>query len=288
MPLCLGTAFSLTLFCVLPSRISASMSLLELLQGPVWAPRSAPAGEEILDTDLMRRENPIKVPVSLTRVNNHGVNSLEIGRGQGHGRGSNPHQTTNHINDNYCSVPTQLSPELSRSDHKLSQLNQTVHYLVVNKCKETENRTDFNRLRLQKGCILSRCCQSCSYCNFSRAAAKERLKSRSVFGQNKTCKRCLLCKSVSFCPLCSKCPTCCHRDHCRGKASEFLASLAKFGVKSQSGVHFKRRLHSALQGKATSQLLSLDCKQVCQPTPEQVFYRSFDFLDTKASGIKFG
>ena len=75
----LFTACSPTLFCVLPSRILANMSLLELLQDPVRAPPSAPAGEETLGTGLMKRENPIRIPVTLTKVNNHGINSLEIG-----------------------------------------------------------------------------------------------------------------------------------------------------------------------------------------------------------------
>ena len=60
-------------------------------------------------------------------------------------------------------------------------------------------------------------------------------KSRLWSEQNKTCQRCVLCKSMSFCPICSKCPTCCHRDQCWGKASDFVASLAKAGFKSQSG-----------------------------------------------------
>ena len=45
------------------------------------------------------------------------------------------HEATNLTNDNYCSVPTQLIPQLSRLDHKLPQLNQTVNYLVVNNVK---------------------------------------------------------------------------------------------------------------------------------------------------------
>ena len=92
------------------------------------------------------------------------------------------------------------------------------------------------RPNVKTGCILSQCCRSCSRCNFSRAAAKERLKSRSLVELNKICQRCFLCKSMSFCPICSKCPTCCHRNQCWGKASEFLASLAKAGCKSQGGV----------------------------------------------------
>ena len=130
----------------------------------------------------------------------------------------------------------------------------------IGQFQSSSTRTDFNNSRLQQGCILSRCCHSCSYCNFTWAAAKERLNSRSVLQQNKACQRCPLCKSIFFCPLCSKCPTCCHT-----KASGLLASLAEFGCKSQSGVHFERRLFSALPGKATTQQVSFDCKQVRKP-----------------------
>ena len=109
---------------------------------------------------------------------------------------------------------------------------------------------------------MRRCCNSCSFCNFSRAAAKERPKTRSLSEQNKACRRCFLCKSLSFCPICSKCPTCCHRDQCWGKASELLASLAKVGFKSQGSVSSEGRVFSSIQGKATSQPLSLGSEQV--------------------------
>ena len=41
---------------------------------------------------------------------------------------------------------------------------------------------------LKSKCVLYRCCQSCSYCNYSRAAAKERYKTRSWFEANKLVK----------------------------------------------------------------------------------------------------
>ena len=70
------------------------------------------------------------------------------------------------------------------------------------------------------------------------------------------------CVSMSFCPICSICPTCCHRDQCWEKASELLASLAKVGFKSQGGVSSEGRIFSSIQGKATTQPLSLDCEQI--------------------------
>ena len=86
---------------------------------------------------------------------------------------------------------------------------------------------------------------------------------------------------MSFCSYCSKCPQCCHRDQCRGKASEILASLAEIGCESQSGVHLERRLFSALLRKATTQQVSLDCKQVRKPAQKQISHRSFGFLSSK-------
>ena len=88
----------------------------------------------MLDTDLIRKENHSKVQVK-TKVNNHGINFLETGTevvavvevqtliflG---------HEATNHTNDNYLSVPTQLS---CRLDYKLNQLHQKVNALIVHK-----------------------------------------------------------------------------------------------------------------------------------------------------------
>ena len=125
-------------------------------------------------------------------------------------------------------------------------------------------------------------------CNFSRAATKERLKSRSCSEQNKICQRCVLCKSMSFCPIYSKCPTCCHRNQCWGKASELLASLAKAGCKSQSGFSTEGWLQSSFQGKAISRALSLDCEQIFKPPQEQGSFGSSDLFNTKESRRKGG
>ena len=141
---------------------------------------------------------------------------------------------------------------------------------------------------LKTKCILYKCCQSCSFCNYSRATAKERYKTRSKFEANKACQRCFLCRSLSFCPLCSKCPTCCHKNQCWGKTPELLASLAKVGFKSQSSFPSRGRLLSSFQGKATSQPLSLDCEQICKPFQKQGPGRSSVVTKTKASSGKGG
>ena len=135
---------------------------------------------------------------------------------------------------------------------------------------------------------MRRCCNSCSFCNFSRAAAKERPKTRSLSEKNKACRRCFLCKSLSFCPICSKCPTCCHRDQCWGKASELLASLAKVGFKSQGSVSSEGRIFSSIQGKATSQPLSLGCEQVRKSHQKQGPRGSSIRPKTKTSSGKGG
>ena len=118
-----------------------------LLQGPVRVPRSALVGGVVIDTDLMRRENHSRVQVSLTKVSNHGVNFLETGT-EVVAMVEAPtlvflgHEATNHTNDNYPSVPTQLSCQLSRLDHKLSQLHQNVYSLVVHKvAKQNSEQT---------------------------------------------------------------------------------------------------------------------------------------------------
>ena len=52
---------------------------------------------------------------------------------------------------------------------------------------------------------LKDCCNSCFYCCWSRAATKERPKSRSLSDRNKACQKCFFCLSLSFCPSCTKC-----------------------------------------------------------------------------------
>ena len=141
---------------------------------------------------------------------------------------------------------------------------------------------------LKTKCILYKCCQSCSFCNYSRATAKERFKTRSKYEVNKACQRCFLCRSLSFCPLCSKCPTCCHKNQCWGKTPELLASLAKVGFKSQGSFPSQGRLLSSFQGKATSQPLSLDCEQIRKPFQKQGPGRSSVVPKAKASSGKGG
>ena len=101
------------------------------------------------------------------------------------------------------------------------------------------------------GCVLS-CCQSCSFCSFTRASAKERSKPRQLSEQNKVCQKCILCRSFCFCPCCSQCPQCCLRTECRGQTSGILASLASHGFKSPGSLYPKKGLHLALQTKTGS------------------------------------
>ena len=164
-PPCLDTAFSLTLSWLRPSKISPSMSLLELLQGPVWASSSAPVGGEIIDSSRMKRENLTKVPATLIKVSSHDVNFLGTGTEVGVVAGGptllflRPEETSL-INDNYCSVPIQLNQSVGPDSQLFSS--------------ETKTNTDVKRLNEQKGCILSKCCRSCSFCNFTRATTKRK------------------------------------------------------------------------------------------------------------------
>ena len=128
---------------------------------------------------------------------------------------------------------------------------------------------------------MRRCCNSCSFCNFSRAAAKERPKTRSLSEQNKACRRCFLCKSMSFCPICSKCPTCCHRNQCWGKASELLASLAKVGLKSQGSVSSEGRVFSSIQGKAQLSRFPLIVSKYANPTKSKALLEALSSLRQK-------
>ena len=76
--LCLATACSQTRCLTLLNRILISTGLLELLQGPLRAPPSAPIRGKITGTGLMKGETLIEVLDKLNRINNHGVSFLGI------------------------------------------------------------------------------------------------------------------------------------------------------------------------------------------------------------------
>ena len=122
------------------------------------------------------------------------------------------------------------------------------------------------------GCVLS-CCQSCSFCYFTRASAKERSKPRQLSEQNKVCQKCILCKSMCFCPCCSQCPQCCLRTECRGQTSRFLASLASHGFKSPGSLYPQKGLHLTLQTKTGSNQVPSGSKWLCKPIQKHASQR---------------
>ena len=122
------------------------------------------------------------------------------------------------------------------------------------------------------GCVLS-CCQSCSFCSFTRASAKERSKPRQLSEQNKVCQKCILCRSLCFCPCCSQCPQCCLRTECRGQTSGILASLASHGFKSPGSLYPKKGLHLALQTKTGSNQVPSGSKWLCKPIQKHASQR---------------
>ena len=163
-------------------------------------------------------------------------------RNRGRRRGSNPRfskaRGNKSFNDNYCSVPTQLNPPLSRLDNKLSQWDQTINFLVV-KQRPAQRLSDsmFKKAVFYQNVF-----------GHAHSVTLHGQPQRKGLGPDLSLSKIKIVKSVSclfFCPICSKCPTCCHRDQCWGKASELLASLAKVGLKSQSSFSFERRLQSS-------------------------------------------
>ena len=67
--------------------------------------------------------------------------------------------------------------------------------LKVEKCSilsckqgsDSKSESETKGLKSTNGCVLSECCQSCSFCNFTWVTAKERLRPRSISEQNKSC-----------------------------------------------------------------------------------------------------
>ena len=167
-------------------------------------------------------------------------------RGRGRGRGSNPRFSKA---QSYKQFKWQLLCGFQNPWCKISQKWPKV--LQNSVVKQTVSKV---------GCILS-CCFSCSFCTFTRAAAKERSKTRSLSEQNKACQRCMLCKSLPFCPLCSKCPQCCVRTECRGKITKLLASLVNHGCESAGSLYPQGRLHDPFKTKTAVDTFSLGPKR---------------------------
>ena len=126
--------------------------------------------------------------------------------------------------------------------------------------------------RESSGCVLS-CCQSCSFCSFTRASTKERSKPRQLSEQNKVCQKCFLCRSLCFCPCCAQCPQCCLRTQCRGQTSGVLASLASHGFKSPGSLYPKKGLHFAFQTKTSSNQVPSGSKWLCKPVQKHASQR---------------
>ena len=122
-----------------------------------------------------------------------------------------------------------------------------------------------------KDCILKNCCNSCSYCCRSRAAAKERPKSRSLSDRNKTCQKCFFCLSLSFCPSCTKCPQCCRKSSCGRQVTKVLGNVAQPGFKSSGSLHLEGRLQPPFQDEAPIDQVSSDSQRTRQSLQKQVF-----------------
>ena len=118
---------------------------------------------------------------------------------------------------------------------------------VDNSRAQTSQSQDFLPRQVDHVCqyVLS-CCNSCSFCVYHRASAKERSKSHTIVEQNKACEQCFLCCSMSFCPKCSKCPHCCARLSCRKPPLTVLASLTKVRREPSGSVHSKGGLQPAV------------------------------------------
>ena len=132
----------------------------------------------------------------------------------------------------------------------------------IRKLSDNKQRSFGEDLK-SSGCVLS-CCQSCSYCSFTRASTKERSKPRQLSEQNKTCQKCILCKSMCFCPSCFQCPLCCRRTECRGQTSRILASLAGHGFKSSVSLYPQKGLYSTFQTMAGSNQVPSGSKWLCK------------------------
>ena len=132
------------------------------------------------------------------------------------------------------------------------------------------------------------CCNSCSVCNFKRASAKERYKTRGEKDRNKACQRCFFCKSLSFCQTCSKCPQCCQRVGCRGETTDLLAKVARTRGKSQGSLHFEGGLYPTVQNEAPFDTVSSHHKWLCKSGKKPGSVRGLGCTKKKVGSRKGG
>ena len=79
-----------------------------------------------------------------------------------------------------------------------------------------------------------------------------------------------MCHSIVLCENCSKCHECCFKSTCRGKASKFLAGLAKSGRHSDSGSNPKRGIHPPFPDPPQTSNISHCRELLCKSPQEQL------------------
>ena len=174
-------------------------------------------------------------------------------------------------------------------DVKVSKADCTTSGSGQFKCPDSSQSSFFKHCSktFKTSCILS-CCNSCSVCNFKRASAKERYKTRGEKDRNKTCQRCFFCKSLSFCQTCSKCPQCCQRVGCRGETTDLLAKVARARCKPQGSLHFEGGLCPTVQNEAPLDTVSSHHKWLCKSGKKPGSVRGLSCTKRKVGSRKGG
>ena len=174
-------------------------------------------------------------------------------------------------------------------DVKVSKADCTTSGSGQFKCSDSSQSSFFTHCSktFKTSCILS-CCNSCSVCNFKRASAKERYKTRGEKDRNKACQRCFFCKSLSFCQTCSKCPQCCQRVGCRGETTDLLAKVARARCKPQGSLHFEGGLCPTVQNEAPLDTVSSHHKWLCKSGKKPGSFRGLSCTKRKVGSRKGG
>ena len=143
-----------------------------------------------------------KIPRLLQQQHPRRQSSRGYARGCCHGLGDNPQfsKQSHSLNYNYCVESTKCqvlkSPQWDLFIVHGPVQSQSCQTLSNVKCKVVKSGTQSSvetNCKLSKSvhktncqdCILSQCCDSCSYCKHSRATTKERHKARSFLEKNK-------------------------------------------------------------------------------------------------------
>ena len=210
-------------------------------------------------------------------------------RGWGRGRASNPRFSKSRgLKWQLQCFSTRLNLSRQTLDSIVKKVNQTVGFVVPSSVSVSPQEQTLITQDYKKAVSYLDVVSHVPTVTFHGQPQKKGLSPGQCLNKIK------LVKGVSCVSQCFSAPSVPNAPHVAteisvgGKIQSFWQVWQNLGSNPRVVSILKEGLLSALQRKATSQQVSLDCKQVCKPTEKQVFRRNFGLPNSKASCRKSG